>query len=72
MPIRKYINVGPAELNRLNVAYAQALRMLDLCDRSDPVAKNVAKEVADAGNSGLTDPREIAKIAVGRFRKTLS
>ena len=70
MPIQRYIKVEPAELNRLNVAYAQALRML--VDRFDPVAENVAKEVADAGNSGLTDPREIAKIAVGRFRKTLS
>ena len=72
MPIRKYINVEPAELDRLNVAYAQALRMLDLVDRYDPVAENVAKEVFDAGNSGVTDSREIAKIAVGRFRKTLS
>ena len=72
MPIQKYIKVEPAELNRLNVAYAQALRMLDIVDRFDPLAENVAKEVVYAGNSGVTDPREIAKIAVGRFRKTLS
>jgi hypothetical protein len=40
--------------------------------RFDPLAENVAKEVVDAGTSGVTDPREIAKIAVGHFRKTLS
>jgi hypothetical protein len=72
MPIQKYIKVEPAELNRLNVAYAQALRMLSIVDRFDPLAENVAKEVVDAGTSGVTDPREIAKIAVGHFRKTLS
>jgi hypothetical protein len=72
MPIQRYIKVEPTELNRLNVAYAQALRMLDIVDRFDPVAENVAKEVVDAGNSGVTDPWEIAKIAVRHFRKTLS
>jgi hypothetical protein len=72
MPIQRYIKVEPAELNRLNTAYAQALRMLDIVDRFDPVAENVAKEVVDAGTSGATDPWEIAKIAVRRFRKTLS
>jgi hypothetical protein len=72
MPIQKYIKVEPAELNRLNVAYAQALRMLSIVDRFDPLAENVAKEVVDARTSGVTDPWEIAKIAVGHFRKTLS
>lgn len=46
--------------------------MLDIVDRFDPLAEDVAKEVVDAGTSGATDPREIAKIAVGHFRKTLS
>jgi hypothetical protein len=72
MPIQKYIKVEPAELNRLNIAYGQALRMLDIVDRFDPLAENVAKEVVDARTSGVTDPWEIAQIAVGHFRKTLS
>jgi len=70
MPIRKYIRVEPAELHRLNVAYAQALRMLDVVDRCDPVAERVAKEVVDVSTSGVTDRREIAKIAVAHFRQT--
>jgi len=56
MPIQKYIKVEPAELNRLNIAYGQALRMLDIVDRFDPLAENVAKEVVDARTSGVTDP----------------
>jgi hypothetical protein len=30
MPIQKYIKIEPTELNKLNIAYAKALRMLDL------------------------------------------
>jgi hypothetical protein len=74
MPIRKHIKaeMGSADINRLKIAYAKALRMLDLVDRGDPVTENVAKEVVDVVSSGVTDPQEIAKIAVGHFRKTLS
>jgi hypothetical protein len=72
MPIQKYVKIEPTELNRLNIAYAKALRMLDLVDRYDPVAENLAKEIVYVGTSGVTDPREIAEIAVGHFRKTLS
>jgi len=74
MPISKYIKaeMGSAELTRLRVAYGKALWMLYLVDRDDPVAESVAKEVIDAVTSGVTDPQEIAKIAVGHFRKTLS
>jgi hypothetical protein len=72
MPIRKYIKVEPAKLTTLNLAYAKALRMLDIVDRIDPLAENIAKEVVDAVTSGVTDPEEIAKIAVRHFRLTLS
>jgi hypothetical protein len=70
MPISKFIKaeMGSAELNRINVAYAKALRMLDLVDRGDPVTENVAKEVVDVVTSGVTDPQEIARIAVRHFR----
>jgi hypothetical protein len=74
MPIRQYIKVemGSADINRLNVAYAKALRMLDLIDRSDPVTEIVAKKVLEVGTSGVTDPQEIAEIVVSNFRKVPS
>jgi len=46
--------------------------MLDIVDRIDPLAENIAKEVVYAVTSGVTDPEEIAKIAVRHFRLTLS
>ena len=64
--------MGSADINRLNVAYAKALRMLDLIDRSDPVTEIVAKKVLEVGTSGVTDPQEIAEIVVSNFRKVPS
>ena len=70
MPIRRYITVEmeSAEIKRLNSAYAKALRMLDLVDRSDPVTEIVANKVIEVGTSGVTDPQEIADAVVSHFR----
>ena len=74
MPIRRYITVEmeSAEIKRLNSAYAKALRMLDLVDRSDPVTEIVANKVIEVGTSGVTDPQEIAEMVVSHFRKVPS
>ena len=74
MPIRRYITVEmeSAEIKRLNSAYAKALRLLDLVDRSDPVTEIVANKVIEVGTSGVTDPQEIAEIVVSNFRKVPS
>ena len=71
MPIRQFINgdIGSADINRLNIAYAKALRMLHLIDRNDPVTEMVAKKVVEVGTSGVTDPQEIAVIVVKSFGK---
>jgi hypothetical protein len=71
MPIRRYITVEmeSAEIKRLNSAYAKALRMLDLVDRSNPVTEIVANKVIEVGTSGVTDPQEIAEAVVSHFRK---
>jgi hypothetical protein len=74
MPIRQYITVEmeSAEIKRLNSAYAKALWMLDLVDRSDPITALVAEKVIEVGTSGLTDPQEIADAVVSHFRKVPS
>ena len=71
MPIRKYIKVEmeSAEVERLNVAYAKVLRMLNLVDRHDPFAEIVAREVIDVGqSSGVTDAQDVADTVVRHFR----
>jgi hypothetical protein len=72
MPIKKFIKgkMGSAEIERLNLAYIKALRMLDLVDRVDPVTRIVAERVIKIGTSGVTDPQEIADTVVGQTHKT--
>jgi hypothetical protein len=74
MPIRKLmrLKMTSAEISGLNIAYAKALRMLDLVDRNDPVTAIIAKEVIEVGASGVTDPQKIADIVVRHFNTTHS
>jgi hypothetical protein len=70
MPIRQFIKgeMGSADINRLNVAYAKALRMLHLTDRHDAVTEIVAKRIIDIGTSGVTDPQDIAEAVVKQLK----
>ena len=72
MPIEKYINVemGSAEIDRLNVAYAKVLRILYLVDRHDPVTEIIARKVIDVGqSSGVADPQAVADTVIRELRK---
>jgi hypothetical protein len=67
MPIRRLLagsTLGPDEIEILSVAFDEALRSLNLVDRSDPLTDMVAKKIIDIGATGVRDPAEIAKIAV--------
>jgi hypothetical protein len=67
MPIRRLLagsTLGPDEIEILSVAFDEALRSLNLVDRSDPLTDLVAKKIIDIGATGVRDPAEIAKIAV--------
>ena len=71
MPIRQYISVGlgSAEINRLNLAYAKALRALGLVDRADPLTDIVARKIVELGTSDhLSDPQELADRALKEIR----
>lgn len=72
MPIKQYIkgDLGSAEINRLNVAYAKTLRVLGLVDRHDPITDLVAKKVVEVGTSCVANPQEIADIVIRHFRGT--
>ncbi len=66
MPIRRLLkdsNLGPEEIERLDLAYSKALRSLNLVDRNDPITEIVAKKIIEIGMEG-GDPAEIARRAV--------
>jgi hypothetical protein len=67
MPINRLLKVGkhtPEEIGRLNKAFALALHSMGLVDRNDPLCEMVARKVIEAGATGMSDPREIAEMAV--------
>lgn len=61
-------DLGPDEIENLNLAFRQALRSLHLVERNDPLTEMVAKKVIEVGATGIRDAAEIAKIAVGQLR----
>jgi hypothetical protein len=70
MPINRLLKdskLGPEEVERLNLAYAYALRQLNLVDRNDPVAEIVARKVIEVGAMGFSDPKEISQTAIKKL-----
>jgi hypothetical protein len=65
MPIRRLFGEGkikPEEWERLDRAFAFALRSLRLVDRNDPICDIVARKVIEIDAAGIRDPKEIAKL----------
>lgn len=57
----------PEEIELLNRAFGQALHLLGVLDRDDPLCRMVARDVIDIHAAGISDPREIAGMAVARM-----
>jgi len=67
MPIYRLLQnmpLGPEEISRLATAYEQALRVIGLVDRDDPLAEMVAKKIIEIGQTGVRDPADISAQAV--------
>ena len=67
MPIKRLYHQGkikPEDLDRLERAFAMALKTLYLVDRNNPVSDIVANKVVEIDKLGVRDPHEIAKLAV--------
>jgi hypothetical protein len=70
MPINRLLKEGnftPAEVERLNQAFALALTVLGLVDRNDPICEIVASKIISTYAAGTREPEEIAQLAVARL-----
>ena len=69
MPINRLLKDKRAseEIELLNKAFNHALHLLGVVDRNDPLCDMVAREVIEVGATGLSEPREIAAMAVARI-----
>jgi hypothetical protein len=74
MPIRRLLrtgNLGPEQVERLELAFNRALQEIHLVDRDDPIAEIVAKKVIEIGETGVRDPAEISAIAVKQLTSSI-
>jgi hypothetical protein len=54
----------PDEILILSAAYEDALRVLQLSDRQDPITEIVAKKIIEAAQPGERNPRRIREQAL--------
>ena len=57
----------PEDIERLAMAHVETLRALGLKDRSDPITQLVAEKIIEIAQTGVRDPAEISKLAVGHL-----
>jgi hypothetical protein len=55
---------GPEEIERMTTAYEDALRILGLTDRADPLTEILAKKIIEIAQTGERDPAKIRAKAV--------
>ncbi len=69
MPINRLLKdkCTPEEIEYLNKAFSHALNLLGVVDRHDPLCDMVARKVIEVGATGISEPREIAEMAVARI-----
>jgi len=59
---------GPEDIQRLATAYEDALRALELTDRSDPITLIIARRIIEAAQTGARDPATLCAIAIKDLR----
>lgn len=55
---------GPEEIERMTTAYEDALQVLGLTDRADPLTEILAKKIIEIAQTGERDPAKIRAKAV--------
>jgi hypothetical protein len=58
----------PEDIERLSRAYEDALRTLELPDRSDPITQIIALRIIEAAKTGVRDPVKLCDLAVKDLR----
>jgi integrase len=59
---------GPEDIERLSAAYEEALRLLQLSDRTDAATQIIARRIIHAIQSGVREPSEICRLAIKDLR----
>jgi len=55
---------APEDIGRLVAAYEDCLRILNVANRSDPLAELLAKKIIEIVQTGMRDPVQIGRLAL--------
>ena len=67
MPIFRLLQnmpMGPEDIRRLMTAYEQALQILGMVDRGDPLAELLARKIIEIAQTGVREPSDISALAI--------
>jgi hypothetical protein len=59
---------GPEDTERLSAAYEEALHLLQLSDRTDPITQIVAERIIEAAKTGVREPSQLCQLAIKDLR----
>jgi hypothetical protein len=62
------LSLDPEEIEKLSTAYEDALRTLQLSNRSDRIVTIVAERIIQAAKTGVRDPAQLCAIAIKDLR----
>jgi hypothetical protein len=57
-------SLEPKEIGRITDAYEQALHILCVKDRDDPLTEMIAKKIIKIAQTGVDDPAQISALAI--------
>jgi hypothetical protein len=57
----------PEHIEAMGAAFEEALRKLELLDRTDPKAELLARKIIELGQQGERDPARLRELAVEAF-----
>jgi len=67
MPLRRFLQnttFGPDEIACMGQAFEEALRCLDVIDRTSPAAETLAKKIIELAKQGERNPTQLRNRAV--------
>ncbi|MGB6543624.1 MAG: hypothetical protein WBF03_22460 [Xanthobacteraceae bacterium] len=62
------LSLGPEDIAKVTTAYEDALRALQLSNRTDPITTIVAERIIEAAKTGVRDPEQLCALAIKDLR----
>jgi hypothetical protein len=62
------LSLNPEEIEKVTLAYENALRALELSNRTDSITTIIAERIVEAAKTGVRDPDQLCAMAIKDLR----